>query len=78
MDIDIDKLFQPLQIVDNETIGNLGEKLRKSKKREEQAIGTFLLRVSVMREEGGGSTRTRNPKTNSGIDYNHGLTHLKD
>ena len=42
------------------------------------AIGTFLLRVSVMREEGGGSTRTRNSKTNSSLNFNHGMTHLKD
>lgn len=75
MEIDIDKLFQPLTLVDNETIGKLGDKLRKSRKKEEQAIGTFLLRVSVMREEGRGG---RKKGTRSEINHNHGLSHLKD
>lgn len=72
--MDLERLFQPLAIVDNETIGKLGEKLKKSRKKEEQAIGSFLMRVSVMREESGGGKR----KSGSAINPNHGLTHLSD
>ena len=75
MDIDIERLFQPLAIVDNETIGKMGEKLQKSRKREEQAIGSFLMRVSVMRTEGQGGQKKG---ARSDINHNHGLRHLSD
>jgi len=72
--MDIERLFQPLAIVDNETIGKMGEKLKKSRKREEQAIGSFLMRVSVMREE----VKKGGKGPGSAINNNHGLTHLSD
>ena len=70
---DIDRLFLPLKYVDVAAIQQLADKLKKSRNKQEQDIGSFLSRVVVFREEG---TSTE-PKENH-IARNHGLRDLSD
>lgn len=68
---DIDRLFIPLKYVDNAAIQQFADKLKKSRSKQEQAIGSFLSRVVVFREEGAST----GPKKNH-IARNHGLRDL--
>ena len=54
--MNINDVFKPLDFVDLKTLLMVSDRLKKSRNKKEQAIGSFLNRVYLYRSEGSNTT----------------------
>ena len=70
--------FDPLKVVDVETLNSVAANFKKSKDRSKRAIGVFLDRVNRLRTAEPGAKGKQEPTTNSTILKSTGLKDLSE
>jgi hypothetical protein len=74
MDDELNYAMAPLNTVDLKSLHRVSDSLKKSKNRNERAIGVFLGRLAVYREKG--PEKRPQEKQTTKVTDDHGLSHL--